>query len=422
MYNLLMERNPPPLLMTTFMVAVMLKFSGGLVGMGLTFWLLGEWVNERWWMVLVTAVILLLLLLPWPKQNRNHWLIAALAWGILSPHLDLIVAAWISPAKLLANARFLQIGWSFQVVNNIFALGQLFIAVPVVLASWHYGRRGFFLSLGFAGFLYTITPFLLPDRALLWGFYAVRGFVLLGVVLILAYTTETLASAQRRSNQALVAANRQLAVQATMMEQLAVSRERNRLARELHDTLAHSLSGTAVSLQAINTLLKHNPVAAQTELQQAQSQIRDGLTEARRAITALRASPLEALGLAEAVRQRATTVSERAGVPIQCHINSLPLLPVDVEQAVYRIADEALLNTEKHAQATKIELHLQHHNGLLTLKVRDDGVGFLLESVLGNGRFGLMGLQERADLIQAQLDIQTAPGNGTTLTLQVKTE
>ena len=403
------------------MVAVILKFSGGLVGIGLSYWLLMQWVIDRWWIVLATAVPLFLLLLPWPGKNRNQWLVPALAWGLLAPQIDLIFAAWIPFDDLFANPRFLAIGWSIQEVNNIFSLGQLFVTVPVVLASWHYGRRGFWLSLGFAGLLYAVTPFLLPDNALMWGFYAVRGFVLLGVTLILAYTTETLAAAQRQANAELTAANRQLAVQAAMMEQLAVSRERNRLARELHDTLAHSLSGTAVSLQAIHTLLTHNPNAAEEELQTAQNQIRDGLAEARRAITALRASPLEELGLAEAVRQRAQAVSERADLSIRCDIGRLPLLPVDVAQAVYRVAEEALLNAEKHAQASEVSLRLQHQANLLTLQVCDNGVGFAVDKVAGNGRFGLIGMQERANLIQAQLAVHTAPGEGTTIELQYKT-
>ena len=420
LYNSGMERQPPPLLLTTFMVAVVLKFVGGLVGIGLGYWLLYEFVLDRWWMVLATAVILFLLLLPWPRQNRNHWLIAALAWGIISPHLDLIYAAWVPFDKLFLSPRFVEIGWSVHVVNNIFALTQLFIAVPVVLASWHYGWRGFWLSLGLAGLLYTIAPFLMPAEAMIWGFYAVRGFVLLGTILILAYITVTLATAQRESNEALTVANRQLAAQAAMMEQLAVSRERNRLARELHDTLAHSLSGTAVTLQAISTLLKHDPEAAGEELLAAQSQIRDGLAEARRAITALRASPLEELGLAEAVRQRAQAIEARANLPIRCTVGKLPLLPVDVEQAIYRIVEEALVNAERHAQASQIGLELTHVAGWLLLRVQDDGVGFAVDEVWGNGRFGLMGMRERAELIKAEFTIQSAPGQGTTLTVRAK--
>lgn len=420
LYNSGMERQPPPLLISTFMVAVALKFLGGVVGIALGYWLLYEFVLDRWWMVLATAVLLFLLLLPWPRQNRNHWLMAALAWGIISPHIDLIYASWVPFDDLFLTPRFVEIGWSVHVVNNIFSLTQLFVAVPVVLASWHYGRRGFWLSLGLAGLLYTITPFLMPAEALLWGFYAVRGFVLLGTILILAYITTTLATAQRESNEALTAANQQLAAQAAMMEQLAVSRERNRLARELHDTLAHSLSGTAVTLQAINTLLKHDPDAAADELLAAQTQIRDGLAEARRAITALRASPLEELGLAEAVRQRAQAIEARANLPIRCTLDELPLLPVDVAQAVYRIVEEALVNAEKHAQASQVTLVLAYADGWLSLRVQDDGVGFVVDEVWGNGRFGLMGMRERAELIKAEFSVQSAPGQGTTMTLRAK--
>lgn len=420
LYNSSMERQPPPLLISTFMVAVALKFLGGVVGIALGYWLLYEFVLDRWWMVLATAVLLFLLLLPWPNQNRNHWLIAALAWGIISPHIDLIYASRVPFDDLFLSPQFVAIGWSVHVVNSIFALTQLFIAVPVVLTSWHYGRRGFWLSLGLAGLLYTITPFLMPTEAMLWGFYAVRGFVLLGTTLILAYITTTLATAQRESNEALAAANQKLAAQAAMMEQLAVSRERNRLARELHDTLAHSLSGTAVTLQAINTLLKHDPDAAADELLAAQTQIRDGLVEARRAITALRASPLEELGLAEAVRQRAQAIEARANLPIRCTVDALPLLPVDVAQAVYRIVEEALVNAEKHAQANQILLELTSADGWLTLRVQDDGVGFVADEAWGNGRFGLVGMRERAELIQAEFTVHSAPGQGTTLTLRSK--
>lgn len=420
LYNFGMERQPPPLLLTTFMVAVALKFVGGLVGIGLGYWLLYEYVLDRWWMVLATAVILFLLLLPWPRQNRNLWLMAALAWGIISPHVDLIYASWVPFDALFLSPRFVEIGWSVNVVNNIFGLTQLFIAVPVVLASWHYGWRGFWLSLGLAGLLYSITPFLMPAEAMIWGFYAVRGFVLLGTILILAYITVTLATAQRESNEALAAANQQLATQAVMMEQLAVSRERNRLARELHDTLAHSLSGTAVTLQAINTLFKHHPDAAAEELLVAQTQIREGLGEARRAIRELRASPLEDLGLAEAVRQRAQTFAAHANLPIQCVVDELPLLPEDVAQAVYRIAEEALVNAENHAQASLVTLNLHFADGWLTLRVQDDGVGFVVDEVWGNGRFGLMGMHERAELIKADFKVQSVLGQGTTLTLRIK--
>jgi signal transduction histidine kinase len=96
----------------------------------------------------------------------------------------------------------------------------------------------------------------------------------------------------------------------------------------------------------------------------------------------------------------------------------LPLLPVDVEQAIYRIVEEALLNAEKHAQASQVTLSLTHETGWLTLRVQDNGVGFVVDAVLGNGRFGLMGMRERAELIQGEFTIHSTPGQGTTLEMR----
>lgn len=410
MYNLCMIDKPSTLLVRTYQVAIGLKFIGALVAIGVSYGLVREWVFDGWAMALTTPLILLLLTLP--RQNRNRWLVAALAFGIIAPHIDLFYAIWFPRESLLTNPRYIAIGWSLTDVNRIHAMGQFFIIVPVILASWQFGIRGFVLALGLAGTLYIAMPFLLRPDSLIWGIYAVRGFVFLGVTLIAGFIVGTLAAAQRRTNAALSDANAQLAQQAVTMAQLATSQERNRLARELHDTLAHSLSGTAVSLQAVSTLLKHNPDAAKTELATAQAQIRSGLTESRRAIAALRASPLEELGLLGAIEQRASDIAARAEVEIVCNLAPLSPLAPEVEQTLFRICDEALINAEKHAQATQISVNLSEMDEQIALTVADNGVGFVVDGV-ENGRFGLIGMKERAALIGASLVVESAVGEGT---------
>jgi signal transduction histidine kinase len=351
-------------------------------------------------------------------------LIIALIFALIAPQLDLWQSSHVPFEPLLANPRYVTaLNWTQEQINSVYALGGLFMMVPVVLASWQYGRFGMWVSLSVSGLLYMLTPLVLPPDAFTWGIYAIRGFVLLGVTLILAYTVATLATAQRREQAALATANRKLAEQAVIGEQLATSRERNRLARELHDTLAHSLSGTAVQLQAVSTLLKLDPQAAATELVEAQQQIRRGLEESRRAIAALRASPLEELGLAAALQQRAERLAGRMGLPLQSNILSpLPPLPPLVEQSVYRIADEALLNIERHAQASQIGVSLGLENGRLHLTISDDGQGFDVNQIEAgnNGRFGLLGMKERAALIDADLEIESQAGQGTTVKLTVR--
>lgn len=420
--NLNFSQRPPRVLLLTFVVAVCLKLVGLLVAMLSSIILVQDSGLARWWMALITTAVLLLILSPWPSrwpdrpQLAHVQLIGALAFAIFAPQIDLIQSSWgqLNPIYLE------QLGWYPEQVHDIHAMGALFTMVPVVLASWQYGRPGMILSLGLTGLVYILLPFLIPPGTFTWILYGVRGFVMLGVTLILAFTVETLATAQKREQSALAQANQKLAEQAAVIEELAISQERNRLARELHDTLAHSLSATAVQLQAVQTLLKIQPEEAANELRLAQQQIKDGLQESRRAINALRASPLEELGLAEALRQRVVYLSERTGLTIHCQIDeSLPILPVLTEQTIYRTADEALMNVEKHAQAREASLSLQWQNGALILLVWDNGVGFATDSIGQNGRFGLVGMKERAELIGAQLSIDTRLGQGTTVQLKV---
>ncbi len=432
-----MNHSPPPLLLNTFRVAAGLKLVGVIVALVSGYLLVEQVMWEKWMDSLVLGTALLLLLLPWPHLFRERemkllhvQLITAVFLAITSPYLELIQSTHVPSEPLMSLPLFLErLDWTVEQINSVHALGLLFVMVPVVLASWQYSFVGMWASLALAGFCYLLTPFLLPADAFTWGLYAVRGFVLMGTTLIIAFIVSTLATAQRReqtavfkANTQLAAANRKLAQQTAVMEQLAISQERDRLARELHDTLAHTLSGTAVQLQAVGTLLKIDPEAAADELVAAQQQIKFGLDESRRAIAALRATPLEELGLAEALRQRCHNLSERSGIPIHCQIEEMPLLPPLTEQTIYRVADEALLNAEKYAQATVISVRCSVFSKQVVLQVEDDGIGFIVESVMGNGRFGLIGMTERADLINADLQIESEPGNGTSIKMVVDYE
>lgn len=429
-----MNHAPPPLLLNTFRVAAGLKLVGVIVALVSGYLLVEQVMLATWAASLVLGTALILLLLPWPRlfpqremKLLHVQLITAVFLAIISPYLELIQSANAPFAPLMTLPLFLErLNWTVEQINSVHALGLLFIIIPVVLASWQYSFAGMWASLALAGLCYLLTPFLLPADAFTWRLYAVRGFVLMGTTLIIAFIVSTLATAQRReqtavfkANTQLAEANRKLAQQTAVMEQLAISQERDRLARELHDTLAHTLSGTAVQLQAVGTLLKINPEAAAVELAEAQQQIKFGLDESRRAIAALRATPLEELGLAEALRQRCHNLSERSGIPIHCQIDVLPILPPLTEQTIYRVADEALLNAEKYAQASVITVQCSVFSGQVVLQVQDDGVGFEVDRVMGNGRFGLIGMTERADLINANLQIESNPNHGTRIQLSI---
>ena len=225
---------------------------------------------------------------------------------------------------------------------------------------------------------------------------------------------------QREHRAALAEANRKLAQYAAATEQLAASQERNRLARELHDTLAHSLSGVTVQLEAVQALWDVNAMAARKMLDQALQITRSGLTEARRALQSLRASPLEDLGLALAVSDLAESVAARANLQLELDVQDhLENISPAAEQCVYRVAQEVLTNVARHADARSLRVVLGRENGALTLKVADDGRGFDPAAVNGT-HYGLKGnLRERAEMAGGTLEVDSSPLKGTTVKLVI---
>lgn len=228
-----------------------------------------------------------------------------------------------------------------------------------------------------------------------------------------------LTRAQRRQAQALDERNRKLARYASTAEQLAVTQERNRLARELHDTLAHSLSATVIQIEAAQALAETDEGAGRKMLAQALQTTRDGLTEARRSLHALRASPVEDLGLPRAVQDLAQSLAERAGFRLRLRIDTTPEnLGPEAEQCVYRVAQEALNNAARHAAAGCVEVALATENGRVRLSVIDDGRGFD-PAAIADARYGLRGLRERAEMIGGVLLVESTKDKGTKVAFEV---
>jgi signal transduction histidine kinase len=226
---------------------------------------------------------------------------------------------------------------------------------------------------------------------------------------------------QRRQAAALDERNRKLAEYASAVEQLAITQERNRLARELHDTLAHSLSAVAVQIEAAQALSEIDAAGGQKMLDQALQSTRNGLTEARRSVHALRASPLQDLGLSLAVRDLAESAAARAGLKLNFYIGSqLENLGPEVEQCLYRMAQEALTNVARHARATSVEVALARENGRVRLTVTDNGRGFDPATV-GGTRLGLKGLRERAETVGGALLVESEKDRGTRVALEIAT-
>ena len=190
--------------------------------------------------------------------------------------------------------------------------------------------------------------------------------------------------------------------------------ERNRLAREIHDTLAQGLSAIALHLETADALLESGPepVRIQQAIQQALHLARTNLDEARRSVLDLRAAPLEGRTLAEAITQLIQEVTIKTTLTINFQaVGAQQPLPVAIEAGLYRVAQEALANIVSHAHATSAELHLLVTLETVQLTIQDNGCGFAPEAVTPN-RYGLTGMNERVRLLGGQLEIQSAPGAG----------
>lgn len=249
-----------------------------------------------------------------------------------------------------------------------------------------------------------------------WGPWLGQSFVLL----LVCYFVGSLADLERRRRAEIEAANQRLAEQAGVRERLAASRERVRLARDLHDTLAHSLAGVALQLDAIGALASANE-NVQPEIVRARDAVRRGLSETRAAINDLRATSVEDLGLADALRRHVDLLAPTARAQIDFDVcgdaAAFEMLGVDVADTVFRIAQEALHNAERHSNATVIHIALARRDGLMLLQVEDDGAGFDMNEVRTD-RFGMRGMRERAEMIGARLRIDSTLGHGTRVTVE----
>jgi signal transduction histidine kinase len=304
----------------------------------------------------------------------------------------------------------------------------LFALLPAVIGAWLGGKRSaaawtlianvFIVSSAIIVWWVTPTELMGDERV------ADAIVLLLGQCLVIGmmcYFVGALADRLRdervqveQANARLAEANQQLAQQAYVREQLAASRERMQLSRDLHDTLAHTLAGLTVQLDAVSAIVKPDDVVVKAELARASELAHDGLDTARNAITGLRADAVSELGLSGAIRRRMKVVERRADVQAELQIEGgEPVIDNAAALSLYGIAQEALNNVERHANAQHVRVVLTPHS----LTICDDGVGF---DGIGPeaGRYGLRGMRERAAAMGAWLTVHSRAGDGTTIEVQ----
>ena len=359
-----------------------------------------------------TLLLALLALPPWLEQALGRRFLA------LGLALDVLTVSLLSAPFFFERQVFwpehlsLSEPWARRLMEAPLTEPFFFLLIPLILLAWGYGRRGAVWGSTWATILHLGTGcWALRQNILARPFFA-GALMRIALLYLVPLLVSVLAQRERKQHAELEAVHQRLRRHAATVEQLAVSRERNRLARELHDTLAHSLAALFVQLEALRTLMTHDPAAAQDALNGVSALARNGLDESRQAIQALRTDPLKTLGLVGALRSTLRAFQERTGVRADLSVaGQEPDLTDEEAQALFRIADEALTNVERHAAAQQVAVRLAFGNDRIDLVIQDDGVGFDPAAV-DPDRYGLTGIQERAAMIGAMLKVHSRPGGG----------
>ena len=370
-----------------------------------------EILKRDWFFVISAAILVIYLYTPRLEARLGRFY---LPLGLA------IIAVLPSLATYLPLADLALATYDIQTIMMVLIRQLLIWIMTAVMLGWAYNLSTVLVfSIGM-GLLNFIIPWLVGslNKEFMVN-YGTFMFVITAAMLLVGYMVSLLSSAERRQRQELETANAQLVQYANTLENLTISRERNRMARDLHDTLAHTLSGLAVQLETTRAVIDKDVPTAKQLLDQSLTTTRSGLKETRIALQALRATPLEDLGLRMALIQLAETEAQRIRAVLDMEItDKLPPLAPEVEQAIYRTAQEAITNVIKHATAKTLTVKLYNGDAIILI-VQDDGVGFNVGVTAEKGHYGLVGMKERAAMINGNVDVSSEPGKGTTVQLTI---
>lgn len=267
------------------------------------------------------------------------------------------------------------------------------------------------------GFSFLNYILLFGNKGWYWWLLAILPGAIFVAVYVTLYTSQAEARQQAQSLlKDLEAANRQLSEYAARVEDLTIANERQRMARELHDTLSQGLAGLILQLEAADAHLAGNrPERARGILQQSMEKARGTLAEARQAIDDLR-QPADR-DLVQAIMQESARFTNATGIPCEPQINVKMDIPELVTETSIRAVSEALTNIARHAQANNATLRLTAVEKELEIEIKDDGVGFDPEAIQ-SGHYGLLGMRERVRLAGGSFEVYSMPGKGTQLVIR----
>jgi len=247
-------------------------------------------------------------------------------------------------------------------------------------------------------------------------FFTLSFVLVFGLALLFVLLLMNAVLSERESREKLAIANEKLRQYALQIENQATLEERNRIAREIHDSLGHSLTALNLQLETGLKLWQSNPTKAQAFLAKAKELGSKALQDVRQSVSTMRSHPLQEQSLEQAIASLAENVQRSTGVAPICQIH-LSHVPVEISTAIYRIVQESFTNICKYAQATEVKLEITTTKNSLQLRISDNGIGFdLTQNTTG---FGLQSMRDRTMALGGYFNINSAPGSGCKITATI---
>lgn len=305
--------------------------------------------------------------------------------------------------------------WGGRVLVAAFAYGSFLLLQVMMLLE----LRPLGVPLGRS--LPRLAQRLPPDllRSVVVG-VTVNGALLFGMVLVFVLLLVSTVVAEYRNRQELAIANQRLRDYALVVENQATLHERNRIAREIHDSVGHALAAQSIQLENVAVTLENQQmeVAAQ-HLKKARQLGRDALQSVRQSVAALRTDPLKHQPLPRAIATLIHEFKRNHTIPITAHLPDTLTLPDEQKTALYRITQEALTNIAKHSHAHQIQVHLAQHATQTSLSIQDDGQGF--DPAANTTGFGLQSMRERTAALGGSFNLTSQPGQGCHIRVTIPT-
>ena len=372
------------------------------------------------WLLLATAVFMELLLPFQPTWLALGRVGAIAAFGLLGLYLP---RGKLGPKLLYTMVEFgliLLAATQTSLLNNASIRSSVFLLclVLVMRSCLLFARWGQLTVLLLALFTYSTLLFsksLAAGKAIVWDWRS-SNVLLFSLTLVFALLLINALLSERQSRAELEIAHQQLEATYTQLrhyasriEDQATLQERNRIAREIHDGLGHTLAAQTIQINNALLFWQPDPEQSLTFLKQAKQLGAEAFLEVRKSVSMLRSNPLQEKLLPVALEKLLTDFQQMTGTAVTSNFQVSSVLPTEVNITVFRIVQESLTNISKHAHAQAVTVELQQ-TGVLHLTITDNGQGF--NPTQNTTGFGLQGMRERAIVLGGQFVVQSQPGRG----------